>query len=201
MSTTTIKGQAVRLTNRKLEQKTCEKYKIYKDGDVLRFHYFSNDGKLIGAKIRTKSQLFTYDGESDGAFFGQHLFPSSGRRVVISEGELDAASCQEAMPGWPMVSLPSGAASAKKSIQRNLQWLQGFEEVVLFFDNDEAGRKAATEAASVLPPGKVKIARLEAFKDASDALQAMLLRTSNGRYGTPSHIDQMASLMAKLSLS
>ena len=138
----------------------------------FRFHYFSNDGKLIGAKVRTKSKLFTYEGETDGAFFGQHLFPSSGRRVVITEGELDAASCQEAMPGWPMVSLPSGAASAKKSIQRNLQWLQGFEEVVLFFDNDEAGRKAATEAASVLPPGKVKIARLEAFKDASDALQA-----------------------------
>ena len=172
VSTTTIKGQAVRIPNRKLEQKTCEKYKIYKDGDSLRFHYFSNDGKLIGAKVRTKSKLFTYEGETDGAFFGQHLFPSSGRRVVITEGELDAASCQEAMPGWPMVSLPSGAASAKKSIQRNLQWLQGFEEVVLFFDNDEAGRKAATDAASVLPPGKVKIARLEAFKDASDALQA-----------------------------
>jgi len=42
----------------------------------------------------------------------------------------------------------------------------------LFFDNDEAGRKAAEEAASVLPPGKTKITRLENYKDASDALQA-----------------------------
>jgi twinkle protein len=92
--------------------------------------------------------------------------------VVITEGELDAASCQEAMPGWPMVSLPSGAASARKSIQRAIPWLQGYEEIVLFFDNDEAGCKAAEDAASVLPPGKTKIARLEAFKDASDALQA-----------------------------
>jgi twinkle protein len=71
-----------------------------------------------------------------------------------------------------MVSLPSGAAAARKSIQRALQWLQGYEEIVLFFDNDEAGRKAAEEAAGVLPPGKCKIARLEAYKDASDALQA-----------------------------
>jgi twinkle protein len=71
-----------------------------------------------------------------------------------------------------MVSLPSGAAAAKKSIQRALQWLQGYEEIVLFFDNDEAGRQAAEAAASVLPPGKTKIARLEAYKDASDALQA-----------------------------
>jgi twinkle protein len=92
--------------------------------------------------------------------------------MVITEGELDAASCQEAMPGWPMVSLPSGAASARKSIQRVIPWLQGYEEIVLFFDNDEAGCKAAEDAASVLPPGKVKIARLEEYKDASDALQA-----------------------------
>jgi len=76
------------------------------------------------------------------------------------------------MPGWPMVSLPSGAASARKSVQRALEWLQGYEEIVLFFDNDEAGRKATEEAAGVLPPGKTKIARLEAYKDASDALQA-----------------------------
>ena len=47
------------------------------------------------------------------------------------------------------------------------------EEVVLFFDNDEPGRKAAEEAASVLPPGKVSIALLDdKYKDASDALMA-----------------------------
>ncbi len=67
-----------------------------------------------------------------------------------------------------MVSLPSGAASAKKAIQRAIPWLQGYEEIVLFFDNDEAGRKAAEDAASVLPPGKPNIARLATHTDASD---------------------------------
>jgi twinkle protein len=71
-----------------------------------------------------------------------------------------------------MVSIPDGAKSAKRSIQRQLEWLQGYEEIVLFFDNDDAGREAAKDAASVLPPSKCKIARLEAYKDASDALQA-----------------------------
>ena len=70
-----------------------------------------------------------------------------------------------------MVSLPSGAASAKKAIQRNLELLQGYEEIVLFFDNDDPGRQAATECASILPPGKAKIAVLDQYKDASDALQ------------------------------
>jgi len=168
-----LKGTAQRLPKRNISEKVCEKYKIYRDGTVLRFHYFSESGILQGCKIKTKDKTFRYEGQTTDALFGQHLFPTSGRRVVITEGELDAASCCEAMPGWPMVSIPSGAAAAKKSIQRALPWLQGYEEIVLFFDNDEAGRKATEEAASVLPPGKCTIASLQGdYKDASDALIA-----------------------------
>jgi twinkle protein len=167
-----LQGSAERLHKRNISEKVCQQYKIYTDGEVLRFHYFDSAGILKGCKVKTKGKIFSYEGETPGTLFGQHLFPSTGKRVVITEGELDAASCSEAMPGWPMVSLPSGAAAARKSIQRALQWLQGYEEIVLFFDNDEAGRKASEEAASVLPPGKTKIARLQAYKDASDALQA-----------------------------
>ena len=166
-------GEPLRLSKRKLSEETCKKYRIYKDGDTLRFHYYTADGRLVGAKVKTKDKNFKYEGEVPGTLFGQHLFPSSGKRVVITEGELDAASCFQAMPGWQMVSLPSGAASAKKSIQKALEWLQGYEEVCLFFDNDDAGYKATQEAASVLPPGKVTIANLNHdYKDASDALMA-----------------------------
>ena len=127
--------------------------------------------RYLAAKVKTKDKQFWYEGDSDGSFYGQHLFPATGKRIVITEGELDAASCFECMPGWPMVSLPSGAASAKKAIKANLELLQGYEDIVLFFDNDEPGRKAAEECAGVLPPGKVRIAFLEAYKDASEALQ------------------------------
>ena len=168
-----LQGEPVKLNKRKLSEETCKKYRIYKDGEKLRFHYYSSDGRLLGAKVKTKFKDFLYEGDTDGTFFGQHLFKDSGKRVVITEGELDAASCYQAMPNWQMVSLPSGAASAKKSIQKNLQWLQGYDQVCLFFDNDEAGYKATQEAASVLPPGKVTIANLNHdYKDASDALMA-----------------------------
>ena len=168
-----LRGSAERLQKRRISEKVCQKYRIHKDGDVLRFYYFSESGGLEGCKRKTKDKVFTYEGTVPGTLFGQHLFPANGKRVVITEGELDAASCQEAMPGWPMVSLPSGAAAARKSVQRALPWLQGYEEIVLFFDNDEAGRKATQEAASVLPPGKCKIASLpDDYKDASDALVA-----------------------------
>jgi twinkle protein len=168
-----ILGSAERLHKRKLSEKTCQRFKIYRDGNKLRFYYHDLAGIIRGAKIKTKDKQFTYEGDSPGTFFGQHLWPSTGKQVVITEGELDAASCSEIMPTWPMVSLPTGAAGAKKAIQKNLEWLQGYEKIILFFDNDAAGRQATQDAAAVLPPGKVFIAALQGdYKDASDALSA-----------------------------
>ena len=167
-----LKGSAVRLQRRGLSEQTCQKYKIFRDGELLRHYYHTSDGILQGAKVKTKQKDFYYEGITTDTLFGQHLFPSSGKRIMVYEGELDAASGWEVMTGWPHVSLPHGAASAKKDIQKQIPLFQGYQEIVLFFDNDEAGRKASEDAASVLPPGKVKIARLESYKDASEALQA-----------------------------
>ena len=167
-----IQGSAQRLHKRGISEKTCQKYKVLRDGELLRHYYFTSDGILQGAKVKTKQKDFYYEGISTDTLFGQHLFPSSGKRIIVYEGELDAASGYEAMTGWPHVSLPHGAASAKKDIQKQYDLFQGYEEIVLFFDGDEAGRKAAEDAASVLPPGKTKIARLQSYKDASEALQA-----------------------------
>ena len=167
-----LTGYAQRLSKRKLSQKTCQYYKIYRDDEILRFPYFSSDGVLQGCKVKTKNKIFKYEGVSTDTLFGQHLFPTTGKLIVVFEGELDAASGYEAMPGWAMVSLAHGCASAKKDIQKQIPLFQGYQEIVLFFDNDEPGRKACEEAASVLPPGKVKIARMEAYKDASEALMA-----------------------------
>ena len=167
-------GSAERLQKRNISQKTCEKYKIFKDGDILRMYYHNSNGHPIGAKVRTKNKVFTYEGETDGSFFGQHLFfrNSKEKSVVITEGELDAASVSEALGDFPAVSLPSGAAAAKKAMKNNYEWLQQFEKIILWFDNDEPGQKAVKEAATALPPGKVFIATTDAYKDASDALQA-----------------------------
>jgi twinkle protein len=194
-----LRGSAERLHKRNISERVCQQYRIYKDGDVLRFHYFNSSGVLCGCKVKTKSKDFKYEGEVTDGLYGQHLFPATGKRVVITEGELDAASCSEAMPGWPMVSLPSGAAAAKKSIQRAIPWLQGYEEIVLFFDNDEAGRKATEEAASVLPPGKTKIARLESTRMRQTHFKRMTLRRFVELYGTLNLTVQMESSMAKLS--
>ena len=167
-----LTGSAERLHKRNISEKTNKFYQIHVDGNELKFPYYDESGILKGIKTKTKKKDFRYEGVSTSTLFGQHRFPSSGKRIVVTEGELDAASCYEAMPGWPMVSLPHGAASAKKDIQKQIPLFQGYEEIILFFDGDEPGMAAAKQAASVLPPGKVKIASLQGFKDPSEALQA-----------------------------
>ncbi len=79
-------------------------------------------------------------------------------------------SYAEAMPkGYAVVSLPDGAQSAPKAITKAYEWLCGFEKIVLCFDQDEPGQKAAQQVAEMLPIGKVFIMRLQR-KDANDVL-------------------------------
>ena len=167
-----MKGDPVRLKKRGLSEEVCRKFRIHKDGDVLRFHYFDKKGHLVAAKVKTKAKDFYWDGKNtDHQLFGQNLFPDKGSRLTLYEGELDAASGYAAMPTWPHMSVPNGAAGAKKDLQHVLDLTQDYDEIVLFFDNDSAGIAAAEECAQLLPPGKAKIARMEKYKDASDALQ------------------------------
>ena len=60
----TLKGEAERLNKRNLSEKTCRFYRIFRDGNTLRFPYFTSDGVLSGCKIKTKQKIFTYEGVS-----------------------------------------------------------------------------------------------------------------------------------------
>ena len=83
-------GQPEQLNKRRISEATNSFYRIYRYGNTLRFPYYTDDGRLAGFKIKTKSKDFHYEGESTGTLFGQHLFPTTGKRIVITEGELEA---------------------------------------------------------------------------------------------------------------
>ncbi len=174
MSNVELKGSASRLATRKISEKTSELFKTYKDGSILRHYYYDVDGRLLGAKIRTKDKDFRCEGEVKTLFGMQnfrHKTTSKQKKLVITEGEMDAMACYEAQP-WDVVSIPNGAAAAKKAIQHNYEWITHYDKVVLFFDNDPAGLQASKDAAGVLPPGKGFIGFLDDYKDASEALAA-----------------------------
>lgn len=128
---------------------------------------------LIAQKARTKNKDFVILGDvSSKPFIGAHLW-SGGRRLVITEGEIDAMSVSQIQGNkWPVVSILNGAKSAKKNIIENLDYCKRFEEVVLLFDMDEPGLSAAKECAEILMSVvTTKIARLP-LKDANDMLIA-----------------------------
>jgi twinkle protein len=167
-------GDFVPLKGRNLREDTLKKFNVRYDHDTktIRFPYYSQAGQLVGFKSRDTDKDFRWTGKNeDHALFGQQLW-GRGKEIVITEGELDCLSVYQIRPTWPVVSLPNGAAAAKKALQHQLKWLMGFESIVLFFDSDEAGQQAAQDCASLFPHDKLFIARLDSYKDANEALIA-----------------------------
>jgi twinkle protein len=169
-------GDVVPLLARGISVETCAKfgYMVAKDGEskVQVAPYFKS-GEMVAQKVRDSAKNFKCIGTMKGAeLFGQHLWRDAGKKVVIVEGEIDCLSVSQLQQNkWPVVSVNSGAASAKKSIQSNLEWLENFDQVILMFDMDDAGKKAAAECAPLFSPGKCAVASLP-LKDANAMLLA-----------------------------
>lgn len=172
-----IEGNVTALTKRNIHMETCQKFG-YKLGDfngkpVQIAEYKDKEGNPVAQKLRFPNKDFMILGEaSEMTLFGQHLFRDGGKMLVITEGEIDCLSVSQAQGNkWPVVSIPTGAQSATKALRRNIDWVEKFEKVVFMFDMDEAGKKASKECASLLSPGKARIASLQ-MKDANELLVA-----------------------------
>jgi twinkle protein len=76
---------------------------------------------------------------------------------------------------WDVVSLRTGAASAAKEVKEQLEFLEGYENVVLCFDNDKAGEIATESIKALFSPNKLKICKLP-MKDPSEMLVANKIR-------------------------
>ena len=165
------------LSKRQLTEETCRKFGYglshWKGQTVQVAGYHDDEGSLIAQKIRTRSKDFSILGEGRNlGLWGKRLWGQGGKRIVITEGELDAMSVSQAQNNrWPVVSVPSGAQGASKCVRRDLEWLETYEVVVFMFDQDEPGQKAAVECAMQLSPGKAAIASLP-LKDANEMLVA-----------------------------
>ena len=165
------------IPDRGISREVCELYEIkmeVTDGQLSAHYYpYTKDGKITAYKKRTLPKTFGVEGSfANVELFGQSAFPSGGLKVIITEGELDAMSVQEAHidkygKPYPVVSMPS--ASGKSALLANRDWLRSFKEIILFLDNDDAGKKAQKEAADILGIEKVKIAQ-GGLKDPNEIL-------------------------------
>lgn len=170
-----IGGAAQAIPFYNLTADTCKKYGIQTDGDKTHYVYTDKDGSPVAAKTRSgngATRKFDISGDWSATvpLFGMQLFSPGGKYVTITEGERDAATgFQMAGSKWPFVSVKDGSGNAVKNCRAAFEWLNSFEHVVIAFDNDEPGKKAAAQVAELFG-AKARIVRLRKHKDASDYL-------------------------------
>lgn len=164
-------GQAQALKARGINADTVRHFGYRVAGGRHLAPYYRN-GNLVAVKTRDKDKNFRVVGDgSNLPLFGQWL-QAKGKRLFVTEGELDAMSLSQVLGNkWPVVSVPQGAQSASKAIRRELEWLQNFNEVVFMFDTDGPGQEAANACAEVLEPGRAHVAQLP-LKDPNEMLLA-----------------------------
>lgn len=165
----------VALSKRSLEAETCKRYgygigKL--NGKTVQVGSYKWQGARVAQHIRDADKNFAWLGDvKQMELFGQHLWAKGGRKVCVTEGEIDCMSIAQVLSlKWPVVSLPSGAQSAAKYILMNLEWLESFDEVVLAFDDDKAGKDALEKVIPLFTVGKVKIMQYNGYKDANELL-------------------------------
>jgi twinkle protein len=163
------------LVARQITVETCQKFGVrvgsYHSKKVHFYPYYK-DNQVVSCKVRDKDKNFTFIGDpANPPLFGQNLW-STGKKIIITEGEIDCLTVSQLQGNkWPTVSVPNGAQGARKSLSKNLEYFDGFEEIIIMFDMDEPGQKAARECAELFQPGKAKVASLP-LKDPNECLLA-----------------------------
>lgn len=171
-----ISKDKLTLTNirdRGLSKETCTKYGYYVSDTGRHIAEYRNiNGEVVGQKVRrVEDKAFSINGTITDSLYGMHLF-DNGKKLIITEGEIDCLSYAQVIDcKYPVVSIPNGVNNAKKVLLKNLDYLSRFEEIVLMFDMDEQGIKAAKECAEAIAREKVYIVNLP-LKDANEMLMA-----------------------------
>ena len=115
--------------------------------------------------------------------------------LLITEGEFDCLSAIES--GFKnAVSIPSGVNGTNEWINSNWTFIEQFEEIIIWFDNDEPGIKGAREVFNRLPNNSVKIVRCEIANDINELLHKygkLAILKQIEKASTPS-IDGVATL-------
>ena len=160
-------------TDRGITRATMEAFGVLNDGEHWWFPYHDKSGKIVAYKRRScGDKKFSITGDwKDAQLFGQQMFHSGSKYVTIVEGEFDALAAYQLLGSkFPVVSIRNGSASAGSDVRTHYKWLNTFDNIVVFMDNDEQGQ-AAVESITQVLGSKVKVLKAKPeFKDACDYL-------------------------------
>lgn len=124
-------------------------------------------------QLRVLPKDFTHNkGFRNTELGGKNLFNAgTSKTLTIVEGAEDAASAYQMLGGkMPVVWLPN-ASPSKAFMKENYEYINGFKEIVMAVDGDDAGQACALRFAEAFP-NKVYTVSMTKHKDANAFLQA-----------------------------
>ena len=168
--------QALALDEKKLSAEALASYGVVvgvseADGTTpeLIYYPYKRGGKIVGWKVKLipkkgmKKKMWSIGDLKNVDPFGWDVAIGSGsKKIIITEGEDDAISLsriilrftkpeyRDSMPA--VISIPHGAGNAAKDLAKFLPDLKGhFKDIVLCFDQDDAGKAAVDACLMVIP--------------------------------------------------
>lgn len=177
------------LPERKLRKESLDYFNVRigvseEDGKTPKVHYYPyyREGELVSYKTRIieGKRMWVLGSFKDVDLFGwEQAIATGGKRLYVTEGEVDAISLYQIFKDQnkntpyadfnpAIVSLPNGCSSAVGVLTKKLKEIkEHFKEIVLVFDMDEPGKKAAEDVVRLIP--ECVVATLPS-KDVNDCL-------------------------------
>jgi len=144
---------------------TIKHFRLGADENIVKFPYFKN-GELTNIKYRNilDKKKTWQEKDAEPLLFNRDNI--EGKRIVICEGEFDCLALFQY--GIEAVSVPGGASNMDW-VEREWEYLETFDKIYLCYDNDNAGKHGAMEAAERIGLWRCFIVELPR-KDANECL-------------------------------
>jgi twinkle protein len=167
---------------RLLNSETVARYRVSCAGNEIIFPYY-RDAEVILLKYlslirdeRGKKKMRVSPG-AEPILFGWQAADPSARKLVITEGEIDAMTLCQYDLGMVCVSVPFGGGAKKQDgwIEQEFERLAIFDEIYVCMDDDDEGRAAAAVIIERLGKHRCRNVKLP-YNDANECLKQGVTR-------------------------
>ena len=164
-----VQAYAARGISKRVMERFNVRSAFGQDGTTSELYFPIGDGWKV--KKTSPKDFRTVGNTRD--LFGRELWTSKNKALVVTEGEIDCLSVAEAYSRkyegrlFPVVSI--GSCSNAGYFEDHMDWLDQFDEIIVWYDNDKQGEKATEETLKLVGYDRCKVVR-SIEKDASDVL-------------------------------
>lgn len=130
--------------------------------------------RLIDLDEKGRKRFLTFGEVAQAGLYGKHVHdPGSKASITIFEGEEDALTGDTVLGQYTASTSVQSASTALRDITKDRDYINSFDKIILWFDNDVAGQEALKKilSASLFDFQKLFLVSETKYKDANEYLQ------------------------------